>query len=159
MNGNEPLQGSPTTDYRLRPPQAADAAPIRDLVRRVFINPTGLNWRRFTIAETAAGQMAGFIQLKPHRGGSFELASLAVEEAHRGRGVARLLIEHLLANSPRPLYLTCRAQLAPMYAKFGFRVVQTGRLPCYFALVRLAFKLMALFWPTENGGCIMRLDE
>jgi N-acetylglutamate synthase-like GNAT family acetyltransferase len=116
----------------LRPAQEADGPKIRSLIHRVGINPMDLNWKHFIIAQSPSGDFMGCAQLKPHRDGSLELASLAVKEEFRGRGVGRLLIEHQIANSPRPLYLMCRPELQSLYEKFGFRVIDLGSMPPYF---------------------------
>ena len=142
--------------YTLRTAQDADEGKIKDLIHRMGINPFGLDWRHFIVAETAAGQFVGCGQLKPHRDGSMELASIAVEEPHRGQGVARMIIEQLLASSPRPLYLTCRANLRQLYGKFGFEVVGTERLPPFFRSIRLIFRLVKYLSRREQG-LIMRL--
>jgi len=67
-----------------------------------------LDWKRFVVAETHDGGFIGCGQLKPHKDSSLELASIAVDASYRGQGVARAMIEHLLASSllagrPRPL--------------------------------------------------------
>ncbi len=117
----------------------ADFPAIRALVRQTGINPLGLDWRRFIVAKSPAGEFIGCGQLKPHSDGSLELASLAVVPAWRGRGVARLIIQALMAKAPRPLYLTCRGALGPFYEKFGFRVLHPDEMPSYFRrLSRLA---------------------
>jgi N-acetylglutamate synthase-like GNAT family acetyltransferase len=121
----------PTT-FTLRPAAASDAPAIRQLVRLGQINPTGLDWRRFVLAVTEAGQVIGCCQVKPHRDGAHELASLAVAPAWRGRGVARALIDHLLAAHPGELYLMCRSGLAEMYGKFGFQALATTEMSPYF---------------------------
>ena len=126
-------------EIKLRAAVGADFPAIRALIRQAKINPTGLDWRRFLVAESPAGEFIGCGQLKPHADGSLELASLAVVPAWRGKGVARLIIQALLAKAPRPLYLTCRGELGPFYEKFGFRVVQREAMPPYFRrLSRLA---------------------
>ena len=128
--------------FQLRPARKEDAAAIRRLIYQVGINPTGLDWRRFVLAVDPHDRMAGCAQVKPHRDGTRELASLAVQPAYRGQGVARRLIEHLLARTPSPLYLTCRSTLQPFYEKFGFQVVSPQELPPYF---RRIARLAALF--------------
>lgn len=133
-------------DVKLREAVEADFPAIRALIRQSGINPLGLDWRRFLVAESPAGEVIGCGQLKPHSdpsplgtGGSLELASLAVTPAWRGRGVARLIIRALMEKAPRPLYLTCRAPLGAFYEKFGFRVLQPDEMPPYFRrLSRLA---------------------
>ncbi len=116
----------------MRPALAADSPAIRALIHTVRINPSGLDWRRFTVAETPEGQFIGCGQLKPHADGTLELASLAVIPSQRGKGVARALIQKLLAAAPRPLYLTCRSPLGPFYTQFGFRPLTEAELPPYF---------------------------
>jgi N-acetylglutamate synthase-like GNAT family acetyltransferase len=133
------------TEIMLRPAREADFPLIKALIRESKINPTGLDWRRFTVAETPEAQFIGCGQLKPHTDGTLELASLAVIPAQRGKGIARLLIQHLTAAAPRPLYLTCRSQLGPFYEKFGFRGLSQAELPPYFRRIsRLAGLINAL---------------
>jgi amino-acid N-acetyltransferase len=125
--------------FTLRPADSADFPAIRGLIRAAQINPLGLHWQRFVIAVDAQGQMIGCGQVKPHRDGSRELASIAVTPAWRGQGVARAIIEHLLAIHPGTLYLTCRAGLGAFYEKFGFGAIQAADMPPYFRrLSRLA---------------------
>ncbi|NCP88243.1 GNAT family N-acetyltransferase [bacterium] len=143
-------------NFTLRPAQAADFPAIRRLIRVVRINPTGLDWRRFIVAE-AGGQFAGCAQLKPHGDGSLELASLAVEERFRGQGLARCLLEALLSGSPRPLYLTCRAGLGVFYQKFGFRALPPPEMPPYFRRLNVLAGLMMKFPGVEEGLLVMRL--
>jgi N-acetylglutamate synthase-like GNAT family acetyltransferase len=128
-------------DYSLRLATEADFQAIKALIRQVRINPTKLDWRRFTVA-VSGGDMIGCVQLKPVPGGLTELASLAVQPAHRHQGIARALIEHLLANAPRPVYLTCRSGLGGLYEKFGFRALETDETPRYYQRLQ---RLVGLF--------------
>ncbi|GAB4483443.1 MAG: hypothetical protein OHK0031_06750 [Anaerolineales bacterium] len=142
--------------FSLRPAQETDSRVIRQLIRAERLNPTGLDWRRFIIAE-ADGQFAGCAQLKPHGDGSLELASLAVEERFRGQGLACLLIGHLLQNSPRPLYLTCRAGLGIFYQKFGFRALTPAEMPPYFRRLNFLAGLLMKLPGVEESLLVMRL--
>lgn len=87
------------------------------------------------LAVDSRGGMIACGQVKPHRDGSLELASIAVEPAWRKQGAARAVIENLLAAHPGPLYLTCRANLGPFYEKFGFTRLSPGKAPAYFRRV------------------------
>jgi N-acetylglutamate synthase-like GNAT family acetyltransferase len=118
--------------YSLRPATAADATTIRRIISLVQINPISLNWRRFVLAVDEEGKIIACGQVKPHADGSLELASIAVLPDWRGRGIARMIIEHLLSQHPGRLYLTCRSQLGSLYQKFGFQVIQIGDMPPYF---------------------------
>lgn len=119
----------------IRPARESEAPQIRALIHRTGINPTGLDWRRFVVAVGQRDEMMGVGQLKPHGQGVLELASLAVYPEYRGKGVARAIIQHLLKNSPRPLYLMCRSSLGPLYEKFGFQAIPYDEMPRYFQRV------------------------
>jgi amino-acid N-acetyltransferase len=134
-------------EYRLRPAAAADDAAIRRLIREGEINPMGLDWQRFTIAEAPDGTVVACGQIKPHQDGSHELASIAVTAAWRGRGLARAIIESLLAAHPGVLYLMCESSLEPLYEKFGFARLDEAEYPRYFRRMK---KLMAL--PEKLSG-------
>ncbi len=129
-------------DYRLRPATSGDASTIRWIINLVKINPMSLDWKRFILAEDGHGHVIGCGQVKPHRDGSLELASLAVLPAWRGQGLARRIIERLLAQYPGRLYLTCRSQLEPLYQKFGFKTIEFSEMPPYFQRIS---RLVALY--------------
>ena len=128
-------------DFELRPAVASESSAIRRLIREVHINPMSLDWRRFTVAIDGEGMLLGCGQLKLHRGSIVELASIAVVPGHRGMGIARAIIERLVAEAPRPLYLTCRSSLRPFYAKWGFVSVEVDEMPAYF---RRLWRLMSI---------------
>lgn len=134
-----------TEKFSLRPATEDDFPEIKALIRQVRINPAGLNWRRFTVAVNGSGQMIACAQLKPVPGALTELASLAVRPVYRRQGIARALIERLLAGAPRPVYLTCRSSLGAFYEKFGFRALDVEEVPGYYRrLQRLAGIFMGL---------------
>jgi N-acetylglutamate synthase-like GNAT family acetyltransferase len=131
--------------YSLRPATSQEAAAIRRLVLSGRINPTGLDWRRFLIAVGPDGNVIGCGQVKPHADGTRELASIVVDPESRGQGLARAIIERLLADNPGELYLMCRAELEGLYEKFGFRWLPPEQLPKYFRRIsRLAGVLDSL---------------
>lgn len=135
----------------LRPATEEDFPEIKALIRRVRINPLGLDWTRFTVAVDGSGKMIACAQLKSVPGGFTELASLAVRPAYRRKGIARALIEHLLAQSPLPVYLTCRSGLGTMYEKFGFRALEADEIPGYYQrLQRLAGIFMNITGKNEH---------
>jgi N-acetylglutamate synthase-like GNAT family acetyltransferase len=143
-------------EFHLRQATAADDNAIRALIRAARINPFGLDWRRFLLAVGPDGALLGCGQIKPHADGTFELASIAVEEGHRSRGIARAIIERLLAYSPRPLYLMCRSELGGLYGKFGFSPVPEKELPRYFRRICRVLTLGGRV-VGRDGPLIMRL--
>jgi N-acetylglutamate synthase-like GNAT family acetyltransferase len=126
--------------HTIRPARETDASVIKQLIRSVGINPMDLDWRRFTVAVDEQDQVIATGQIKPHNKGEvLELASIAVVEEHRGEGLARAIIEHLLKDGPRPLYLTCRSRLQPFYQKFGFQTISYDEMPRFYQRIsRLA---------------------
>jgi amino-acid N-acetyltransferase len=120
------------------------------LIRAVRINPWALDWRRFLVAVDEQNALIGCGQIKPHRDGSQEMASIAVTPAWRGRGVARALIEQLMATAGRPLWLTCVSSMVPLYLKFGFRQVDDpAEMPPYFR--RLYHLTRRFLWLSRSG--------
>jgi len=145
--------------FSLRRAAEEDQAAILRLVMAGGINPTGLDWQRFVIVEDPAGEVIGCAQLKPHRDGSVELASLVVVEEQRGKGIARALIEHLIDEHGDTLYLMCRSGLGPMYKKFGFYPLEQDEMPRYF---RRVSKLFGAFEPFRKGKetlLVMRREQ
>jgi N-acetylglutamate synthase-like GNAT family acetyltransferase len=120
------------TTYTLRPARESEASQIKGLIRLVGINPIDLDWKRFVVAVNDQDEMIGCGQIKPHGTEILELASIAVFPEHQGKGVASAIIEHLLANSPRPMYLMCESSRGSLYEKFGFRAIEYAEMPRYF---------------------------
>ena len=127
------------TNFTLRLAEAGDAPAIKALVRAARINPTGLKWSRFHVAESHLGEVIACVQIKPHRDGSNELASLVVAPDYQKQGIARALVEHLIEIHTGELYLMCRSSLGSFYTKLGFEVIAEPQMPPYFRKVsRLA---------------------
>jgi len=112
----------------IRPATAEDTKPIKRLIHRVRINPFGLNWQRFLVAEDT-GVVVGCVQVKPHKDTVRELASLAVVPERRGQGVGMLLVNALLARERGELYLMCLEPMASYYVRFGFALVEPAAIP------------------------------
>jgi amino-acid N-acetyltransferase len=148
--------------FEVRPAQAADHTAIKSIVRAARITPFGLDWPRFIVAESAADSLAqrsgagqqspcgghiiiGVGQVKPHRDGSRELASIVVVPEYRRQDVASALIRALIERENGPLYLTCRRELEGFYERFGFKVVPRSLLPPYLARIHLLGSLFSPF--------------
>ena len=116
----------------LRDATAEDQPTIRQIVRAANINPTGLNWPRFIVAEDG-GAIVGVGQVKPHRDGTRELASIAVLPARQGQGIGTAIIQDLVRREKATLHLTCRSRLQGYYERFGFRRLESRDYPPYFA--------------------------
>jgi N-acetylglutamate synthase-like GNAT family acetyltransferase len=157
--------------FTLRWATEEDAPVIKRLVRDAKINPLGIHWQRFIVAEDAVAEgrpLVGIGQVKVHGDGSRELASIATVPDRQGEGIATAIIRALLeANasaSAGPLYLTCRTHNEGFYERFGFcRVRDAEGLPPYFRrMVRLMNAAQAVgrwFGMQERGLVMVRKGE
>ncbi|MDQ6722022.1 MAG: GNAT family N-acetyltransferase [Candidatus Dormibacteraeota bacterium] len=133
----------------LRVATEADQPIIRRLIEEAHLNPMSLNWPNFLVAEEE-GAIVGVGQVKAHKDGSRELASIAVVPARQGHGIARAVIERLLAREPGViLHLTCRRELQGYYERFGFRRLETAEYPRYFRRMIPLINLVMRFLGTQ----------
>lgn len=143
---------------RIRPAMETEAVQIRDLIHLVGINPMGLDWKRFFVAVNDREEMLGCGQIKPHGHDVLDLASIAVYPEHQGKGIGRAIIEHLLKESPRPLYLMCESANGPLYEKFGFREIAYDEMPRYFQRISRVAALVTTLARREERLLIMKLQ-
>lgn len=147
--------------YTLRAAQATDQQAIKQLIRENHLNPAGLKWPNFVVAEDEQGRFIGCGQIKPHGGNIRELASLAVVKEWRGRDVARALINRLVRDVSPPLYLMCNSRLVPFYEKFGFAEIKdAAAMPAIFRWYRRFVGLMiALTRSSDSLAVMVRWDK
>ena len=146
------------TNFTLRPAMESESAQIKALINLVGINPTGLDWKRFLVALNESGQVIGCGQIKPHGDDIRELASIAVSPEYRGQGIARAVVEMLLRENPKPLYLMCIAHNGQMYEKFDFQVITIDQMPRYFSRIKKLFNITGLLRKTEEDLLVMKLE-
>jgi len=120
------------TGFSIQPAAAQHAELIRQLIAQADLFQHGLDWRNFLVALTPSGEFIGCGQIKQHRDGTWELASIAVLPAWQGRGVGRAIIEALLTRHTDELYLMSISALRPLYEKFGFVEIQREHMSKYF---------------------------
>jgi N-acetylglutamate synthase-like GNAT family acetyltransferase len=145
--------------FNLRAATEADDPIIRELVHLGRINPTGLHWQRFILAETNEGMVVGCGQIKPHGDGSDELASIVVHSDWRGGGIARMIIEDLVASHPGELYLMCRSELGLLYEKFGFRAIPSEKMPRFFRRISRLAGLLGSLAREGTSLLVMKRDR
>ncbi len=140
----------------IRPATKADQQTIRRLISEANLNPMGLDWPHFVVAEED-GAIVGVGQVKAHRDGSRELASIAVVPARQRQGIGTALIETLLAREHGVvLHLTCRRELEGYYQRFGFRRLERGEHPPYFRRLIPVINLVGRIFGMEI--LVMRRD-
>ncbi|MEW6086556.1 MAG: GNAT family N-acetyltransferase [Chloroflexota bacterium] len=145
------------TTFALRPARESESRQIKDLIHLVGINPMDLDWKRFIVAVDAEDRVIGTGQIKPHGKDILELASIAVRPEFQGQGIARAVIEHLLKDSPRPLYLTCRSVMEPLYEKFGFVALSHEEMPRYYQRLSKLANAMMTFTRRDERMLVMKL--
>lgn len=125
----------------IRTATAADRVAILALMRPRDYNRINLDPRCFVVAEQD-GAVVGIGQVKRHRDGAAELASLVVARDQRRQGIGSAIVHALSARHPGQLYLFCLAELESYYARLGFRRVERSVLPASLARMHWAADLL-----------------
>jgi N-acetylglutamate synthase-like GNAT family acetyltransferase len=129
----------------LRPAKAHEQLLIWRKVLGAGLNPLHLHWKHFLLAENDKGEFLGCGQIKPHKDGSRELASIYVIPEERGKGIASAIIEALQIGQTSPLWLTCRRELTDFYLRFGFVEIQSlEMMPAYFRRVKRLIGMLSI---------------
>lgn len=118
----------------IRPATEVDRAAILGLMRRGDFNRINLRPACFLVAEDE-GRVIGIGQIKRHRDGTPELASLVVAADRRGEGVGQALVRALVASHQGALYLFCLAELEGFYTQLGFQRVERTYLPRLLTMI------------------------
>ena len=91
---------------------------------------SSVDWRNYVVAVSNKGTLIGCVQIKPKKGGIWEVTKLAVDESWRGMGVPLVGSEFVFANFPHPLWGTCISTLVPLYERLGaVEVVDPEQMP------------------------------
>ncbi len=124
--------------FTIRPARQIDRPQIRQVIFQAGLIPFRMDWRRFLVAE-AEGCIVGVGQVRPHRYGSREVASIAVLPAWQGKGVGTAIVRALVEREPNVLYLFCLEHRESFYVRLGFRLCERPQLPPSLARIyRLA---------------------
>ena len=144
------------TRYYIQPATKEHQPAIKALINDAGINPMGLKWARFLVALDNDGALIGCGQVKPHRDGSRELASIAVVREWRNQGIARAIIQELSQQHPLPLWLTCMSRLVPFYKPFGFvEMTDRKQMPPYFRRAVQFFPIYARLMSVQGYLAVM----
>jgi amino-acid N-acetyltransferase len=144
--------------FQIRHASKEDFKVIRSLVRNARLNPTSLDWRRFLVAVSSDEAVVACGQVKFHSGGIREIASIVVAPEFRGLGIARSIIENLISNHEKPLYLMCRSSLEGFYMHFGFHALSREAMPTYFRRISTLAGMFFRFRPGGETLLIMKHD-
>jgi len=86
----------------VRKAREADLPQVIESAKSLDLDYPGMEKDELWVAEE--GRIVGIVALKK-RPDCLELCALGVESAHRGKGVARALVEVLMAAAPGPVHL------------------------------------------------------
>jgi len=107
-------------DVRLEPARPADLPLIAECVHRFRLDDEDLAAEQFVVARER-GRLVAFGRIKPY-GRVYELGSVGVLEAERGRGLGALVVRELVRSFPaRQVYIT--TDLRGYFERFGFRPI------------------------------------
>jgi N-acetylglutamate synthase-like GNAT family acetyltransferase len=144
--------------FQIRPANREDITAIRQLILEARINLMGLDWRRFWVAVDEADTVIGCGQIKPHRDGSQEVASIVVKELWRQKGVASAIIRSLIRDETEELWLMCRSELVPFYERFGFvEIKKPLDMPPYFRRIKRLWLVVVRITAGRRSLSVMML--
>jgi len=110
-----------------------DLRPAVRLAESLGLDYPGLEADPLWIAEAEGGRIVGLVALKTHPD-CLEICALGVDPGERGRGIARALVEALMAEAPGPVHL---ATVIPgFFEACGFRTIADD-IPATFPAKRL----------------------
>ena len=112
----------------VRPAVAADQDAIVGLARSERVNPMGLHWPRFFVAERD-GALVGAVQMRLHHDGAHELGTLVVAPQARNQGIAAQLINALLSRDRGRVFMVTGRKHAEHYARWGFAPIRPCQAP------------------------------
>ncbi len=131
---------------------ASDQGRIRLLVLSANLYPLDLDWRRFQVAVNGA-RILGAGQIRVHPDGCREMASVVVARKYRRQGIGTELVRRLLNGRRGGVFLCCREDLGPFYARFGFRLIPPETLPdsleFLYRIEALGSLVLSIFRPSE----------
>ena len=113
----------------LRTATPADAGWIQEQYEKVHFIPSDLARDVVVVAEVD-GVRVGMGRLVPAGDGACELGGMYVDDAYRGRGIARAIVDELIVRAAsKDVYCVPFADLEALYAAAGFRRIDAANVP------------------------------
>lgn len=112
-----------------------DVAVIEALAHELRLDTEHLEAAQFVVIRgSGATPLLGFGRIKPYDGRCFELGTVGVVAAARGRGLGEALVRHLMTHFPTPeVWIT--TDLHDWFRRFGFRPAEELGVPVPAPLV------------------------
>lgn len=136
--------------------RAEDQDAIVALVHGERLNPHGLHWPNFVVA-VDGGRIVGIGQVRPHGARAGEVGSLVVVPEYRGHGLCGRLVERLVAEERRDLFVVTRREAASHYSRWGFARIRPWRAASTVARNYCLGQLLGALNAIRSGRRINRL--
>ncbi len=127
--------------WKVRPAKVTDIIAIEGLLVSADGDLENLAEDQFVVAEDEDGAILGCGRLRPYPD-FCELASLAVAQDARARGVGRGIVSSLLELYQGPIFLICEDNVVDFFRRFDFGLIPETDMPAglrpkweYFAAV------------------------
>ncbi len=114
--------------WRTRPAEAVDLPAIRKLLTLVQGDFEELREEQFVVAQHSGGAILGCCRLRPYPD-LCELASLAVADDARAKGVGRAIVDSVLSRTTAPVYLICEDHVVGFFRRFSFSLILPEEAP------------------------------
>ena len=114
--------------WTVRAAQATDIPAIEGLLVSADGDRGDLAEAQFVVAEDEDGAILGCGRLRPYPD-FCELASIAVAQESRARGVGREIVSSLLVRYQGPIYLICEDNVVDFFRRFGFGPIPETDMP------------------------------
>jgi N-acetylglutamate synthase-like GNAT family acetyltransferase len=113
----------------LRTATPDDAGWVEEQYEKAGFIPSDLTKDTVVVAELD-GNRAGLGRLVPAGDNAYELGGMYVDDAYRGRGIAKRIVEELIRRAGgKDVYCVPFANLETMYAQSGFRRIEPAGIP------------------------------
>ena len=114
--------------WEIEAAKAADLPEIDELIATVDGDRVDLATDQFVVAKSEDARILGCGRLRPYP--EFcEIASMAVAEDVRAKGIGRAIVSRLLEQYSGIIYLICEDEVVEFFRRFEFRLLPASDVP------------------------------
>lgn len=114
--------------WKVRPARVTDIPSIEGLLVSADGDRENIAEDQFVVAEEDDGSILGCGRLRPYPD-FCELASLAVDQGARAKGLGREIVSSLLKRYRGPIYLICEDNVVDFFRRFRFECIPETDMP------------------------------
>ncbi len=114
--------------WEIEAAKAADLPEIDELIAAVDGDRVDLASDQFVVAKSEDARILGCGRLRPYP--EFcEIASMAVADDVRAKGIGRAIVSRLLEQYSGTIYLICEDEVVEFFRRFEFRLLPESDMP------------------------------